>query len=24
VAAKYRKGEKWEYLASPTFNRGVG
>ncbi len=24
VAAKYRKGEKWEYLATPQFNTGVG
>ncbi len=23
IAAKYRKGEKWEYLASPEFDRGV-
>lgn len=24
IAAKYRKGEKWEYLPSPTFGNGVG
>jgi alkylhydroperoxidase/carboxymuconolactone decarboxylase family protein YurZ len=24
IAAKYRKGEKWEYLASPKFDNGVG
>jgi alkylhydroperoxidase/carboxymuconolactone decarboxylase family protein YurZ len=24
VAAKYRKGEKWEYLPGPTFGNGVG
>ena len=24
VAAKHRKGEKWEYLESPKFDRGVG
>jgi len=23
IAAKYRAGEKWEYLAAPQFNRGV-
>jgi alkylhydroperoxidase/carboxymuconolactone decarboxylase family protein YurZ len=23
IAAKYRKGEKWEYLPSPQFNHGV-
>jgi alkylhydroperoxidase/carboxymuconolactone decarboxylase family protein YurZ len=24
IAAKYRKGEKWEYLPPPTFGNGVG
>jgi alkylhydroperoxidase/carboxymuconolactone decarboxylase family protein YurZ len=24
IAAKYRKGEKWEYLPGPTFGNGVG
>lgn len=24
IAAKHRKGEKWEYLESPKFDRGVG
>ncbi len=24
IAAKYRKGEKWEYLTAPVFNHGVG
>jgi alkylhydroperoxidase/carboxymuconolactone decarboxylase family protein YurZ len=24
IAAKYRKGEKWEYLPSPKFDVGVG
>ena len=24
VAAKYRKGEKWDYLQPPSFNHGVG
>ena|SRR5438132_838290 len=24
IAAKYRKGEKWEYLTAPQFNHGVG
>ncbi len=24
IAGKYRKGERWEYLASPEFNHGVG
>ncbi len=24
IAAKYRKGEKWEYLPQPTFGNGVG
>ncbi len=24
IAGKYRKGEKWEYLAAPSFNTGVG
>ncbi len=24
VAAKYRKGEKWDYLPAPTFNHGIG
>ena len=23
IAAKYRKGEKWEYLPAPKFDRGV-
>ena len=23
IAAKYRKGEKWEYMPAPTFNKGV-
>jgi alkylhydroperoxidase/carboxymuconolactone decarboxylase family protein YurZ len=23
VAAKYRKGEKWEYMPAPSFNHGV-
>jgi alkylhydroperoxidase/carboxymuconolactone decarboxylase family protein YurZ len=24
IAGKYRKGEKWEYLAAPKFDNGVG
>ena len=24
IAAKYRKGEKWEYLPPPTFGHGNG
>ncbi len=24
IAAKYRKGEKWEYLSPPEFDHGVG
>ena len=23
IAAKYRKGEKWEYMPAPSFNHGV-
>ena len=23
IAAKYRKGEKWEYMPAPSFNNGV-
>ena len=23
IAAKYRKGEKWEYMPAPQFNHGV-